>query len=140
MLERLQEAAALSEHEAYLEIATSLGQRADALSRDVANLQDRARMLHDEINAILTTETNDRLYTLTVITALLLPATFVTGYFGMNTKELLFAENENGTIYATLLCVTASLGALFIMWRMGLAGPNAETRAGGASGDARKRK
>jgi Mg2+ and Co2+ transporter CorA len=110
-------------------VAASLGQRADALARDVANLQDRARALHDEINAILTLETNDRLYVLTVITAVLLPATLVTGYFGMNTKNLPFAESDNGSIYATLVCVVAALGALTIIWRMGLAGSKGETRS-----------
>ncbi|WP_374544505.1 CorA family divalent cation transporter [Rhodoblastus sp.] len=125
-LARLEEAAAGQDDAHLHEVTTSLGQRAEALARDVANLQDRARTLHDEINAILTTETNDRLYTLTVITALLLPATFVTGYFGMNTKSLLFAEDDNGTFYATMLCLSASLGALFMLWRLGLTRPHEE--------------
>ncbi|HUO55547.1 MAG TPA: CorA family divalent cation transporter [Rhodoblastus sp.] len=124
-LQWLDEAAA--GHSAVSEVAASLGQRADALARDAANLQDRARMLQDEINAILATETNDRLYTLTVITAIILPATLVTGYFGMNTKALPLAENEHGTLYATLICVAASFGALYILRRMGLAGPEDET-------------
>jgi zinc transporter len=122
------EEATSKDHAAFADVAASLGQRAESLARDAANLQDRARMLQEEINAILTTETNDRLYTLTVITALLLPASFVTGYFGMNTKELLFVENENGTIYATLLCLVASLGTLFILWRMGLTSSGAPGR------------
>jgi Mg2+ and Co2+ transporter CorA len=128
-LSRLEEASETFEHKDFIGVAASLGQRADALARDVANLQDRARALHDEINAILTLETNDRLYVLTVITAVLLPATLVTGYFGMNTKNLPFAESDNGTIYASLICLAAALGALAIIWRMGLAGSKAETRS-----------
>jgi zinc transporter len=126
--ERLEEEAR-SERSGYEEVAASLGQRADALARDAANLRERARMLQDEINAILATETNDRLYTLTVITALLLPATLVTGYFGMNTKALPFAETEHGTFFATLICLAASTGALFILKKMGLAGPTGEAPA-----------
>lgn len=102
--------------------ASRLVQHAGALTQDVASLQERARLLQDELNAILNLETNDRLYALTVTTMLLLPATFVTGYFGMNTKNLLFAEEENGTIYATILCILASAMALFLMRRWGLAG------------------
>ncbi|WP_296708002.1 CorA family divalent cation transporter [Rhodoblastus sp.] len=128
-LERLEEASESFDHKDFAEVAASLGQMADSLARDAANLQDRARMLHDEINAILTTETNDRLYTLTVITAIILPATFVTGYFGMNTKNLIFAESESGTVYASFICLAASLGALAILWRLGLAGTDAEGRA-----------
>lgn len=127
-LGRLEEASETFEHEDFIGVAASLGQRADALARDIANLQDRARALHDEINAILMLETNDRLYVLTVITAVLLPATLVTGYFGMNTKQLPFAESDNGTIYATMICLAAALGALAIIWRMGLAGSKGETR------------
>lgn len=104
------------------EAAARLVQHAGALTQDVTSLQERARLLQDELNAILSLETNDRLYALTVTTMLLLPATFVTGYFGMNTKNLLFAEDENGTFYATILCVLASATALFLMRRWGLAG------------------
>ncbi len=119
-LQRLEEAAREAEHEILSDLAASLSQRAESLSRDATNLQDRARMLQEEINAILTLETNDRLYILTIVTAALLPATFVTGYFGMNTKQLLFFEDDNGTIYATLLCMMASVGALLLMRWFGL--------------------
>ena len=102
--------------------AARLVQHAGALTQDVTSLQERARLLQDELNALLSLETNDRLYVLTLTTMLLLPATFVTGYFGMNTKNLLFAEDDNGTLYATILCVLASATALFLMRRWGLAG------------------
>jgi zinc transporter len=55
---------------------------------------------------------------------MLLPATLITGYFGMNTKALPFAENDYGTVFATVICIAASLGALLILWKMGLAGPD----------------
>jgi zinc transporter len=45
---------------------------------------------------------------LPLVTTLWLPATFVTGFFGMNTKNLPFADNEYGTSYA---------GALLRRWR-----------------------
>jgi zinc transporter len=127
-LRRLEEATESPDHQELEEVATSLGQRADSLARDVANLQDRARMLQDEINAILTLETNDRLYMLTVITALILPATFVTGYFGMNTKQLPFAESDNGSLYATILCVAAAGVALLVLRRLGLTEQTADRR------------
>ncbi len=104
------------------EAAARLVQHAGALTQDVTSLQERARLLQDELNALLSLETNDRLYVLTLTTMLLLPATFVTGYFGMNTKNLLFAEDDNGTLYATILCLLASATALFLMRRWGLAG------------------
>jgi len=86
-------------------------------------------MLQDEINAILTLETNDRLYMLTAITALILPATFVTGYFGMNTKQLPFSESDNGSLYATILCAAAAVAALLVLRLLGLTERSAERRA-----------
>jgi zinc transporter len=102
--------------------AARLVQHAGGLNQDVTSLQERARLLQDELNALLSLETNDRLYVLTLTTMLLLPATFVTGFFGMNTKDLPFIETDNGTLYATILCVLASATALFLMRRWGLAG------------------
>jgi Mg2+ and Co2+ transporter CorA len=111
------------------EAAARLVQHAGALTQDVTSLQERARLLQDELNDLLSLETNDRLYVLTLTTMLLLPATFVTGYFGMNTKDLPFLETDNGTLYATILCVLASGTALFLMRRWGLAGaPDSEDK------------
>jgi len=120
VLHRLEKAAAEPEHKELQETAARLAQRTEALSRDVLSIQDRARLLQDELHALLNLETNDRLYVLTVVTTMLLPATFVTGYFGMNTKNLLFSENENGSLVATLLCILASAAVLWLMRRLGL--------------------
>ena len=54
-------------------------------------------MLNDEVGAQVSAEANRILFTLTVLTTLLLPPSLVTGYFGMNTKNLLFADSEFGT-------------------------------------------
>ncbi len=116
------------EHEDLKDAGGRLAHRVDILAHDLAEVQDRARLLQDELNAIAGLVTNDRLYVLTVVTTLLLPATFVTGFFGMNTRSLPFTESENGTAYAAALCVAASAIVLFFMRRMGL------TRPGGAEG------
>ena len=79
-------------------------------------------------DSILTLETNDRLYLLTIITTLILPATFVTGLFGMNTKQLFFSEDDNGTLYATLLCLLASGLALLILKKFGLTEPTPKAK------------
>jgi zinc transporter len=106
--------------DALREAAARLVQHTESLVREVSNVQERARLLQDELNAILNLETNDRLFVLTLVTTLLLPATFVTGYFGMNTKNLLFSENDNASLYATLMCLAASAIVLFFMRRSGL--------------------
>ena len=102
------------------ETASRLVQHTESLARDMQTLQDRARLLQDELNAILNLETNDRLYVLTVVTTLLLPATFVTGFFGMNLKNLPFSESEEGVVYATIVCIFAAGIVLLLMRRWGL--------------------
>ncbi|PPD46557.1 MAG: magnesium transporter CorA [Methylocystis sp.] len=106
------------------ETASRLVQHTESLAREMTSIQERARLLQDELNAILNLETNDRLFALTVVTILLLPATFVTGYFGMNTDNLLFTGNGNGTLYATIMCFAASALALVLMRWLGLTNPN----------------
>lgn len=84
---------------------------------------DRARLLQDELNSIIEMVLNDRIYLLTIVTTLLLPATFVTGFFGMNTRNLPYADTEWGTAFAFGLCILAALAMLFFMRRMGLTRP-----------------
>jgi zinc transporter len=87
---------------------------------DIAALSDRSRSLQDELTTRLAEETNRRLYVVSVVTTLLLPATFVTGYFGMNTGDLPWGGDAAplGTLYATLLCAVAVLGTLLLLrWK-----------------------
>ena len=51
-----------------------------------------------------------RLLTLSILTAGILPPTLVTGFFGMNTRDLPFLETPGGTWYA--LALAAGAGAL----------------------------
>jgi zinc transporter len=76
---------------------------------------------------------DDRLYILTVVTTLLLPATFVTGFFGMNLKNLPFAEDDTGLVYVSIMCVIASAAVLMMIRRMGLTNPREEESRPGPS-------
>jgi zinc transporter len=84
---------------------------------DIAALHERARSLHDELTTRLAEETNRRLYLVSVVTTVLLPATFVTGFFGMNTGGMLWGGDEvpHGTLYATLLCLLAAIVTLLLL-------------------------
>lgn len=122
------------EHDSdFREAGARLTQHIDALKQEMQSLQERARLLQDELNAMLNLETNDRLYILTVVTTLLLPATFVTGFFGMNLKNLPFAEEDTGIVYVSLMCVIASAAVLMMIRRMGLTNPREEESRPGPS-------
>ncbi|CAN7503371.1 transporter [Pararhizobium sp. LjRoot235] len=95
----------------FSDVAERLSDRLESVDRDVFALQERARLLHEEIDSKLSSETNRHLYILSLMTAFLLPPTLVTGFFGMNTSSLPFAGGAHGTL----------LAGLFILLSMGLA-------------------
>jgi len=94
-----------------------LTQRFDSLQQELQAVEERARLLQDEIVSNLTAETNRQLYVLTILGTLLMPPTLVSGIFGMNTKNLFFADNEQGTLYAAAICVASAAAAfLALVW------------------------
>ena len=86
---------------------------------DIGALNERARSLQDELSSRLAEETNRRLYIVSLVTTLVMPATFVTGFFGMNTGGLLWGGDGSpmGTIYAALACVAAVILMLMLLKR-----------------------
>ena len=93
-------------------------QKLDSLDHEVASMQERARFLHDEIAAKMTAETNRRLFTLSVITGGLLPPTLVTGFFGMNTKDLPLQQTDDGTWFALAICIAFGVLAYWALNRL----------------------
>jgi Mg2+ and Co2+ transporter CorA len=100
----------------YRDLGSRVRQRVDAFAADLHLQADRARLLQEEMAAQLATATNRNLFALTVVTTVLLPPAFVTGYFGMNTKGLPFSESDYGTLYATILCLLAA-GVVYLLIR-----------------------
>ena len=82
-------------------------------------MQGQLRLLREEIDLQATQKTNQNLYVLSILTALMMPATLVTGLFGMNTGGLPWAMTPRGTIYATLLAIGS---ALAVYWALRLKG------------------
>jgi zinc transporter len=91
-----------------------------ALDQDVMSLEQRARLLHEEIESRLQSQTNRNLYILSVATSVLLPPTLVTGYFGMNVKDMPFTETPHGVLYATFLVILSGVAAAYVLRRLGI--------------------
>jgi zinc transporter len=102
------------------DVAARLTGRLEAVDHDIYALQERARLLHEEVDSKLSSETNRHLYILSLMTAFLLPPTLVTGFFGMNTGALPFTDGTSGTIYAASFIVASILFAWFILKRVGI--------------------
>ncbi|ULR43302.1 transporter [Rhizobium sp. K102] len=115
VLALMRRAAATDEDEmpfGFDDVARRLTSRLETVDHDIYALQDRARLLHEEIDSKQSSETNRHLYLLSIMTAFLLPPTLVTGFFGMNTANLPFAIGDYGTEYAVILIV----GSVALAW------------------------
>lgn len=85
---------------------------------EVAELYERAKLLQEELASRLAENTGRNLYVLSLLTAVLLPMTLVTGIFGMNLAGLPGAQDPHAFWRVMLLVIAsgvATLAALF--WR-----------------------
>ncbi|MDB6060839.1 MAG: Mg2+/Co2+ transporter [Verrucomicrobiaceae bacterium] len=93
-------------------------ERLDGSAQDLELVQDRARLLQEEIAGRLNEATNRNLYILSLATVALLPINLITGVFGMNTGGLPWNEDPSGFHKAVIVMFVAmaiSLGVLH--WR-----------------------
>ncbi|MBI1208942.1 MAG: hypothetical protein GC191_16850 [Azospirillum sp.] len=89
-----------------------------ALVSDITAAQERTRVLQDEYAAKIAEETNRNLYVLSIVSVIMLPMTFVTGFFGMNTTALPFTSPSGwGSWAASGLIVTVGLGTVILLRR-----------------------
>ncbi len=71
---------------------------------DLDEIRQRASILQEELGTMVAEQTNRNTFALSIVTVVMLPMTFITGYFGMNTGALPFGtEHPYGTGIATLI-------------------------------------
>lgn len=95
----------------------SLGAAIDrfaGVTRDLELVEDRARLMQEEIAGRLGESTNRNLYLLSIVTTAMLPVTLVTGVFGMNVGGMPWAADPHGFshlmfIMALTLAITLAL-------------------------------
>ncbi|MDP3852927.1 CorA family divalent cation transporter [Phenylobacterium sp.] len=95
-----------------------LAQEAEDLDREAASLQERARLLHEELDTRITSATNRSMRALTVMSSLLIPPTLIVGAFGMNLSGIPFAQDSAGFAAASALCLAVVGGAWLVLRRM----------------------
>lgn len=79
---------------------------------DIDTLQERIKLLQEEISAQVQEENNRTLFTLTVFTVLALPVNMIAGLFGMNVGGIPLAQNPVGfwLVVSVVACVTVGAG------------------------------
>jgi len=85
---------------------------------DMTGLQERIRLLQEELATRLNEQTNRSLFLLTVVTVLAIPFNVAGGLFGMNVGGIPFATHPEGfwIVLGVVVALTFAAG-LFAMWR-----------------------
>lgn len=103
------------EHHLYLREA------ADRLTRFVEDLdaaRERAGVVHESLVSNLSEQTNNRMYILSVIAAIFLPLSFVTGLLGINVGGIPGADSPLGFSLVMLGMLLVAVGlVVFFRWR-----------------------
>jgi Mg2+ and Co2+ transporter CorA len=90
------------------------------IETDIVAAQNQLKLLRDELDLQAAQRTNSNLYLLSILTALMMPTTLVTGFFGMNTGGLPFASHANGTLMATGVAIATGVLTWLLLRVMGL--------------------
>ncbi len=86
--------------------------------QDLELVQERTRLLQEEIAGRMTEATNRNLYVLSVVTVTLLPINLITGIFGMNTGGLPWGpEDSSGFWWVIFFMIIAVMTSLSILHR-----------------------
>lgn len=102
------------DHEALQSTTDSLGFAVE----EVAEVYERAKLLQEELAARLAENTGRNLYVLSVLTAVLLPMTLVTGIFGMNVAGLPGTHGDSAFWHVMLVVIASGVITLAgLFWR-----------------------
>ena len=101
--------------------AHGLRQEADRITRFLEDLdlaRERAVVLQEELLSLIAQEQNARMYVLSVVAAIFLPLTFITGLLGMNVGGLPGLESPVGFTWSIVIMIVAGVCLLlFFRWK-----------------------
>jgi zinc transporter len=81
-------------------------------------IQERAKLLQEELAARNSEETNRNLFILSIVTTILLPMTLITGIFGMNVAGLPGLKDPFAFWWVMLgMAVVALIALLLLHWK-----------------------
>ncbi|CCZ22435.1 mg2+ transporter protein CorA-like protein [Acetobacter sp. CAG:977] len=103
------------------EIQYQLRENANRMLRiieDIDSLRERASINMDELSSQLREETQENMYMLSVLAAIFIPLTFITGLLGMNVGGIPFAEHEHGFLIVTGLMFLFGVILMIIFKRL----------------------
>jgi len=89
--------------------------------RDMAGLQERIKLLQEEIATRISEQTNRSVFVLTAVTVLALPINMIAGLFGMNVGGIPLAQHSHGfwIVVALVMAFTSLAGWIAFRKRVG---------------------
>ncbi|MEM8718869.1 MAG: CorA family divalent cation transporter [Cyanobacteria bacterium P01_G01_bin.39] len=91
-----------------------------AVAQELELVQERARLVQEEMTNKLQETLNRNLYLLSLVTTIFLPITLITGIFGMNVGGIPWTNTSLGFLWCTLLMVITLSGVFIILKRQKL--------------------
>jgi zinc transporter len=89
-----------------------------AVLNDLAALQERTKLLQEEISAHTTEQTNRSVFLLTMVTVLALPINMIAGLLGMNVGGIPLGQDPGGFwIIATIVATFTAVAGWFVFLR-----------------------
>ena len=105
-------------NEAQMQQLTETANRMTRLVEEIDAARQRAAVVQDELSNQLADQANSRIYLLTVITAMFLPLTLVSGLLGMNVGGIPLSEHPAGFALVTGGLAAIAVGFLAFARRM----------------------
>jgi zinc transporter len=85
--------------------------------RDMAGLQERIKLLQEEIASLIIEQTNRSLFILTGLTVIALPVNMIAGLFGMNVGGIPYGEDSTGFWVVVTFALTISATIAWLGFR-----------------------
>jgi zinc transporter len=93
-------------------------ERIEGIAQDLDSTQERSRLLQEEISNRVNEATSRNLYVLSIITAIFMPITLITGIFGMNVGGLPWLNHPVGFVWVMVVMIFTAAITLFVLhWR-----------------------
>ena len=88
--------------------------RAQRMAEELDAIRDRAGVLADQLTDLRSDEANQRMLVLSVVAAIFLPLTFLTGLLGMNVRGIPYAQAPRA--FAAVVALCAAIGVAMAGW------------------------
>ncbi len=86
--------------------------RTARMAEELESIRERSAVVHDTLTDLRAEQLDSRSLVISIVAMIFLPLTFITGFYGMNVKGLLGADNPHAAEWITFWCVAIAVAVL----------------------------